>query len=162
METTTETESPEQYHEPDMLLGQQAQYDLQQAGKWAKFIAITGFIGCGFLALFALFAGTIFALISRFSPNPSPLAAMGPLIGIPYMIMAVVMFFINYYLYLFGTRVSKGVAFIDNDLLNKGISKLKSYLKLKGIIVIILLCFYALMFVVLIVAGIGASAIMPR
>ena len=76
--------------------------------------------------------------------------------------MAVVMFYINYYLYLFGTRVSKGVAFIDNDLLNKGISKLKSYLKLKGIILIVLLCFYALMFVVLIVAGIGASAIMPR
>jgi len=159
---TTETESTEQYHEPDMILGQQAQYDLQQAGKWARFIAIMGFIGCGFLALIALFAGTLFAFLARMSPNPGPFAAIGPLMGIPYMIMAVVAFFINYYLYQFGSRVHKGVAFIDNALINNGISKLKSYLKLKGVILIIVLVFYALAIIVAIVAGIGAAAMMHR
>lgn len=162
METTTETESQEQYHEPDMLLGQQAQYDLQQAGKWAKFIAIMGFIGCGLIALVALFAGTIFAFMGRMSPNPGPFAVMGPLLGIPYMMIAVVMFFFNYYLYQFGSYVHKGVAFIDNGLISKGISRLKSYLKLKGIILIIILCLYALFFIIAIIAGIGAATLLHR
>ena len=113
METTTETESPEEYHEPDMVLSTQAQYDLQQAGKWAQFIAIMGFIGCGLILLVAMFAGTFLSYMSRFSPRPSPLTMVGPLIGIIYFIIAIIAFFINYNLYLFGARVKTGIAFIS-------------------------------------------------
>lgn len=162
METTTETESPEEYHEPDMVLSTQAQYDLQQAGKWAKFIAIMGFIGCGFILLVAMFAGTFLSYMSRFSPQPTPLTMMGPVIGVLYFIIAVVVFFINYNLYLFGARVKKGVAFINNEMVTSGLSKLNTYLKIKGIILIIVLVFYALAIIVGIVAGIGAAAMLHR
>lgn len=162
METTTETKSTEHHHEPDMILSQEAQYDLQEAGKWAKFIAIMGFICSGLILMVAIFAGSIFGYLARFSPQPGPMAILAPIIGVIYFIIAIVTFYINYNLYLFATRAKNGITFINNEMVASGLGKLKFYFKIKGIILIIALALYALVIIVAIVASIGAAAMMHR
>lgn len=155
METTTETELQEQHHEPNMVLTQEAQYYLQQAGKWASFLAIMGFIGCGLILIAALFAGVIFSHI-----NPGMPGVASTFISVIYIIIALIMFFVNYHLYLFGTRIKKGIAFINNDLITLATSSLRSFFKIKGVILITILIFYVLM--IILVIAVGGSAIMQH
>lgn len=155
---TTETEHQEPPHEHDMVLSQEAQYYLQQAGKWASFIAIMGFIGCGLLVIVALFAGTVLSYMTRFSPNPGLAAAAGPVLGIVYFLLALVVFFINYNLYMFASKIKRGIAFISNDEVTLAMSKLRSFFKLKGIILIVVIGLYALS----IISVVAAAVIMHR
>ena len=162
---TTEDQLPEQapHQEHSMVLTQEAQYYLQQAGKWAKFLGIMGFIGCGFLLLAAVFAGSLIGLMTKFSPTPNPaLAIMGPTLGIVYFLMAVLFFFVNYNLFLFGSRVQQGVAYINNEMVTGALGKLKSFFKIKGIILIVVLSIYLLIIVCVIIAGVGAATMMQH
>jgi hypothetical protein len=163
---TTEPEVqpvPQPENEPTMVLSQEAQYYLQQAGKWANFIAIMGFIGCGFILLAALFAGTFLAAVSRFSPAPNPaLTMMGPLIGCIYFVVGLICFFINLKLYQFGSRVKRGVAFIDSSMITSGLGKLQSYFKIKGIILIVVISIYLLVIIGVVIAGVGAASMMHQ
>ena len=45
----------------DLHLDQQSFAYFEETAKWAKFIAIIGFVFCALMVVFALFAGTIFA-----------------------------------------------------------------------------------------------------
>lgn len=127
---------------------------LKETAKWAYFLSIIGFIGIGFLALIAVFAGTLF---SQFNSMPGMAAyggSLGTMIGVIYFLMAALYFFPVYYLFKFSSNAKK--AFRDNDsqALTESIGYLKSHYKFFGILMIILLALYALMFVFAILAGI--------
>ncbi|MES2279176.1 MAG: DUF5362 family protein [Bacteroidota bacterium] len=160
METTEPEVQPTPEHEPVMVLNQEAQYYLQQAGKWASFLGIMGFIGSGLILLVAIFAGTLLSTISKFSPSPSPLTMMGPAIGVIYFIIAGIMFYINLNLYQFGTRIKSGIAFGDNRILTSSFDKLRSFFKIKGIILIVVISFYLLALIAVVIAGVGAASMM--
>lgn len=146
METTTETDLQEQpHHEPDMVLSQEAQYYLQQAGKWASFLAIMGFIGCGLIVIVALFF--IFAMSSR--SGYSVVQVMSIFAGIIYLGIAFLVFYINYKLYLFANNIQKGIAFVNNDMVTNATNKLHSFFKIKSIIVIVVITFYVLVIIIM-------------
>lgn len=138
----------------ELQLDSTAKDFLKEAAKWAYFLSIIGFIGIGFLALIAVFAGTLF---SRFNSMPGMAAyggSFGTMIGVIYFLMAALYFFPVYYLFKFSSNAKK--AFRDNDsqALTESIGYLKSHYKFFGILMIILLALYALMFVFAILAGI--------
>jgi hypothetical protein len=160
---TTDTEvqlTPEQ--EPVMVLSQEAQYYLQQAGKWATFLGIVGFIFCGLFFIAAIFIGSIFAFLGRLSPTPqnAALQSVGPALSIVYILIDAVYFILVLYLYQFAVRIKRGIAFIDNVTVTSAFSKLKSFFKAWGILTIVLLSIYGLILVGVIIAGIGAASMM--
>lgn len=163
---TTEPEVTEQSlpEEPAMVLSQEAQYYLQQIGKWASFLGIVGFVFCGLFFIMALFIGSIFAMMSRVSPMYSQsgalMSTMGPGISIFYILIDAVYFMLVLYLYQFAVRIKRGIGFIDNAMVTSAFGKLKSFFKAWGIITIVILCFYALLLVIVLIAGIGAAAMM--
>lgn len=161
METTESELEPVPHQEPIMVLNQEAQYYLQQAGKWASFLGIVGFILCGLLFVAALCIGTIFTFFAKMSPQAGPsntaLTTMGPAFSVIYIIIDVIYFMLVLYLYQFGSRVKKGLAFIDNDSVTSGLSKLKSFFKAWGIITIVFVSIYGLIIIGFII---GAATMM--
>jgi hypothetical protein len=144
--------------EPVLPLTQQAQGYLQQAGKWAIFLGIVGFIFTALIALAALSIGTIITFVSKINPLMQFPAGVGVALTVLYLLIALLFFFYSLYLYQFGSRIKKGLYLNSAEETTLAFSKLKSFFKLWGIITIVIILFYVLMFVIAIAGGIlGAS-----
>ena len=162
METNETFEQP--IAEPGIILTLEAQSHLREAGKWATFLSILGFIYCGIILIFALFAGTIFSKAAEVSPNGMSvlLAGMGGFVTFFYILIDLIYFFFSLYLYQFGDKIKRGIMFTDTVHVTAGLGKLKSFFKLWGILTIVMLCLIALMVIIFIVVGIGAASMMHR
>jgi len=139
----------------ELQLDSTAKDFLKETAKWAYFLSIIGFIGIGFLLLFAIFAGTIFSTMGSSMPGMGAYgSSFGAAIGAVYFVMAALYFFPVYYLFKFSSNAKK--AFRDNDsvALTESFGYLKSHYKFFGILMIILLAIYALFFVFAILGGI--------
>ncbi|OJW14869.1 DUF5362 family protein [Mucilaginibacter sp. 44-25] len=148
--------------EPNMILTETAQFYLQKAGKWASFLGIMGFIGTGFIAIAALFMGTIFTTMATMNPMMGAAAGMGSLVTVFYLLLAVVSFFFALYLYQFGSRVKDAIAYSNTEQLTSALGKLKSFFKLWGIITIVYIVFVVLALAFSIATGLGAASMMNR
>ena len=127
---------------PKCQLLDESRTHLQIAAKWAKFLAILGFIGVGFLVLFAIIVGFAFSL-SRYIPIP------GILISFIYLAIAVVNFFPMLYLFNFSNSALNALHSGKDMELNQAIVNLKAYFRFNGILSIIGI---ALFFLALIIA----------
>ncbi|OOQ61033.1 DUF5362 family protein [Mucilaginibacter pedocola] len=153
------THFPDAADEPQLLISIDAKQYLQTAGKWATFLGIVGFIMTGLVAVMALFIGAIFAAMAQFNPMMAAIpAGVGTLLTVVYLLMALLSFFFALYLFQFGSRVKKAIAFNDTAEAALAFSKLKSFFKLWGIITIVVFAFYILAFAFGIVAGIAGAA----
>lgn len=166
METT---ETPEIFDqpgsEPTLTLNLEAQTYLREAGKWASFLGIVGFIICGFIVLAALFIGAILSMVSKFSPDPNAAMAMAGASGflsVIYLLIGLIYFFFSLYLYQFGSQIKKGIMFSDNGHITNALGKLKSFFKLWGIITIIVLCLYALIIIAAVIFGAAAASMVNK
>ncbi|TFF35903.1 DUF5362 family protein [Mucilaginibacter psychrotolerans] len=149
--------------QPQIVLTDEARYYLQKAGQWAYFLGIMGFIGTAFIAIMALFAGTLFTTMARANPLMEGMAAgLGTLMTVIYLLLAVFSFFFALYLYQFGDKIKNAVAYNNTAEATLAFSKLKSFFKLWGITTIVYLSFTALVLVGSIVVGIGAASMMSR
>ncbi len=123
---------------------------LRESAKWAKFIAIVGFILCGLMVLGALFAGTIIAA-SMSTAMGGATGIGGGLITFIYIVIAALWFIPC--LIPIQICIGYAVALRNNEqekLLN-ALKNLKSHFKFIGILLIIMLAFYALAIVFAIV-----------
>lgn len=126
---------------------------LKETAKWANFLAIIGFIGIGLLVLLALFAGAIFSNL----PGGNVASSIGGgLITFIYLLMALLYFFPVMYLYKFATKMKLGLARNNEDELTEAFLNLKSHYKFIGILTIIMLSLYALMFLFALIGGLAA------
>jgi len=156
METNENTEHTAP--ETGLALTFEGQTYLREAGKWAGFLAIVGFIVCALFLILALFIGTFLSALGQFSPAYAQIpAAIGVVYAIFLILLDVVYFFFALYLYQFSVRIKKGIVFTDQHHFTHALGKLKSFFKLAGILTIIILSLYALIFVVALIAGIASS-----
>jgi hypothetical protein len=129
-----------------LLINNEIKVHLIESSKWAKFLAIVGFVGLGFLILVALFMLFGFSKISKFgSPGFNP-----GLIGLIYLPIAVLYFFPIYYLLQFSQFMKKGLEAENISSTTLGFRYLKSFFRFMGIFVIVVLSIYALALVVMI------------
>ncbi|PBJ13804.1 hypothetical protein [Flavobacterium sp. ACN6] len=138
----------------ELQLDSAAKDFLKETAKWAYFLSIIGFIGIGFLLLIAVFAGTIFSAMGSSMQGMGGMgASFGAAMGAAYFLMAALYFFPVYYLFKFSSNAKK--AFKDNDstALTDSLGYLKSHYKFFGILMVILLGIYALIFVFAILGG---------
>lgn len=134
----------------DLQIDQQVSMYLRETSKWAKFLSILGFIGCGLLVLVAIFAGTFMAqTMSALGGEASTIG--GAAMTITYILMALVYFFPCLYLFRFATQMQVALRNNDQQNLMLAFSNLKSCYKFLGILAIIGLAFYviAIIFLVL-------------
>jgi hypothetical protein len=131
---------------------------LSETARWAKFLAIVGFITCGIIVIMSFFIGSILAS-SAFSAygngGSGGLSAIGgAFITAVYLIIAVIYFFPCLFLYHFSVRLKTALKTNDQTKLNQSLKSQKTLFKYVGVMTIIVLSFYALALLIL-----GLSAI---
>jgi hypothetical protein len=137
----------------DLQVDQQSSVFLGESARWARFLAILGFIMCGLIALFGLLAGTILTGTMS-SMNMGGASMLGGSLGaLVYIGAAIICFFPFLYLYRFATKIRVALGNNDQVTLSESFKNLKSYFKFYGILSIIALGFYAIALIALILGA---------
>lgn len=130
---------------------------LTETAKWAKFLAILGFIGCGFMAIAAFFLPVLMSLMpgNEMMPMGGALMARGmsAMLTVIYLCFAILLLMPCLYLYRFSTKMKSALIQSDTEVLDSSFSNLKSFFKFYGIMMIIVLSFYVLIFILAIVGA---------
>jgi hypothetical protein len=124
---------------------------LKESRGWAMFIAILGFIGIGLLfvlALVMIFAGSLMS---------SQLGFPGGLLGLVYVVMAVMMLFPTLYLFRYAQRIGTACSQNDQAALDDAMLNLKKNLKIRGIYYIIMIAFYFVAIFVAVAFGVTSA-----
>jgi len=113
---------------------------LLETARWARFLAILGFIGLGLMVIVIIvmvLAGASFNRVANGS---------GLIITVFYILLAVLYYFPISYLYQFSDGIKKGVNSNDQELFTSGLKNLKSLYKFQGILTIVVISIYLLIF----------------
>lgn len=150
---TAEPQSP-------LALNAWARESLGVASKWARFLAIVGFIGCGFMLLMGLFAGSLFSTAISDMPETRSSAFFrsvgGVGLGIMYAVIAVLYFLPCLYLFRFAEKSKTALLSSSEDILAESMNNLKKMFKFLGWMMIVVLSLYGVLIVcVVILAMIG-------
>jgi hypothetical protein len=122
----------------ELQVDHEASNYLRDAARWAKFLAIVGFIGCGLVVLFGLFAGTIFARLYNVpGMEGAAVSGLGAGYAIFYILMALLYFFPCLYTYNFGRKMQVALRSNDQTQLIQSFKNLKSCYRFLGILTII-------------------------
>lgn len=129
-------------------IDQSSRSHLWEAAKWAKFLAIVGFVMCGLIVVIAIFAGSFLATMATYNEGYRSSAAgltggMGAFIAIFYIGIAILFFFPYLFLFRFATRMKAALNTNDQPTLNTSFQNLKIMFRYVGILTIVMLSFYA-------------------
>lgn len=149
----------------------EAQSFLRETAKWAKFIAIIGFILVGLYVIMALVMFAMGGTMAAASQDlegiegmegmgaGGMMGAIGAAGGIIYLLVALLYFFPMLYLYRFASKAQFALNNNNTEQLTSSMENLKSHYKFMGILMLIAVIFVALGFLIMII-GVGAAAAM--
>lgn len=122
--------------------------------RWTKFLAIVGFVMMGIMVLLGFFMGSIMAT----AMGGSAMGAMGGIgFTLLYLLIAALYFYPTYALYKYSVLIKPAIANADTEMFNRAIGYKKAMFKYMGILMIIVIALYALIFMFAIMGGlIGA------
>jgi len=134
-------------------IDQSSRAHLYEAAKWAKFLAIVGFVMCGLIVVAAIFAGSILAMFSNsynegYGSSAVLTGGMGAFVAIFYICMAILFFLPYLFLFRFATRMKTALNTNDQLTLNTSFQNLKIMFRYVGILTIVILSFYALIILI--------------
>lgn len=119
---------------------------LRAAGRWAKFLAVVGFIFLT-LGLLAVIGGGVFMADMLATPPFFPFQlSMGYLL-VGYAVMLIIYFIPVFYLFSFASRVSRALKDQSRDYLTRAMHSLKVHYQVIGILAIIGILFYVIIMV---------------
>lgn len=137
-----------------LALSTVAAQNLREAGKWGRFIAIVYFIFMGIGLLATLFAGSASIMV---------LANLGGVFSLVYLFLMILFIglgiYLTYKLYSFSTNAIKAADLNDANALSLSMDALRFVFKFTGILMIILLGFYALGIIAFIFADLAGSSL---
>ena len=137
----------------DLQVSPQAQSYLTESARWGKFLAIMGFILCGLLAVVAFFLPAFLTRLPPYNSMPGAYTSgMQAGMTILYLLFALLLFFPCMYLYKFSVKMQSAVKSVSQENFDESLINLKSMFKFYGILTIILFSFYALVFVIAMIA----------
>lgn len=151
IEQTTTFE--EQSNPPQLIVTENMRSYLYDMAGWTKFLGIVGFIFSGLMVLVALSMGAMFGAISQM-PGMEMYRALGSgVLTFILILYALLFLYPSLMLFSYSIKAKQGVLYADQLSLETGISKLKSFFKFYGIMMIIVIAFYILIFLLAIVGG---------
>ena len=142
------------------FIDSQSGYYLRESGRWAILLSVVGFAITIFLFICAVlmyvFVHSVY--FSRYQSYANGKINVGWYAVI--LIVTSIFYFIpSLFLYQFGVRIKKGIDVAGQDLITGGLRSLKSFFRYWGIITIIIITFYVIVFVVAILGGIGLASL---
>ncbi|MGI8892633.1 MAG: DUF5362 family protein [Bacteroidia bacterium] len=141
----------------EIVLSPQAGVLLDETRKWAKFLAILGFIFCG---LMILLGGVSSMFFDSFSPESA--GVIPPiLLFIFYAIMALIYFFPCLYLYRFAQRAKEAMISKNSEILTGSFDSLRDCFRYLGVVSIVVLALYAIGFIIVFVSIMFFSDMIP-
>ncbi|SRR6185312_817309 len=133
----------------DLQVSPVSQTFLHEAARWAKFLSVIGFIICGLMAIAAFFAPSLYTRLSAFQEmSPAVAGATSTVITVVYLAIAVLLFFPCLYLNKFSVKMKTALNSVNQVEFEESFKNLKSLFKFYGICSIVLLSFYALVFLI--------------
>ncbi len=128
--------------------------NLKTAAKWGQFIAIVNYIGIGFLIVISIMLIAMNSSLQEYQDfNNYPMA----LIGIIYLVLAIIYFFPVYFLSRFCSKLKQAFINRDENILSKAFEYLKNLNLYMGIIYILSLLFM-IFFIIIMVFFVGTIA----
>lgn len=139
-------------------IDQSSRAHLSEAAKWAKFLAIVGFVMCGIIVVIAIFAGSFLAMMTNtyndgYSSSTKLTGGVGAVITIFYIGIAILLFLPYLFLFRFATRMKTALNTNDQLTLNTSFQNLKIMFRYVGILTIVMLSFYALALLMIIITA---------
>jgi len=135
---------------------------LAEAAKWARFLAIVGFIFLGFLIIMGIFVSLSLSRIDTYGDSTVRASGLGAIMGagtaIVYIIIGLIYFFPLFYLLRFANAARTALASNDQELMVQSFQNLKRFLRYLGILTIIALAFMVLSLAL----GVGSLAFTSR
>lgn len=144
-----------QQFDDSLKINDQIRAYLFETTKWAKFLAIVGYVGMGLMVLVAVFFMAGFSQFNEVTEGVYPMNF--GFFGFIYIIIAGVYYFPISYLYKFSINIKKALESDDEQLLTTGFENLKSLNKFMGIVTIFVLSLYALILVIAVPLSIAFS-----
>jgi hypothetical protein len=133
----------------DLQVSVPAQNFLSECAKWGKFLAIIGFILCGIMVVLAFFIPTLIMNIPPYNAMaPSLSSGLAAGMTVMYILFACLFFFPCLYLYKFSVKMKSSLAETSQENFDESLQNLKSMFKFYGIVTIVMLSIYALIFLV--------------
>jgi hypothetical protein len=139
----------------DLVIDDIASAHLRETAKWAKFLAILGFIASALLVLVGIFYGSIMNKFSSFDDGGTRLIGAG-VVSILYVFIASIYIMLSLYLYRFATKMLATLQQPDQVMFNDALNNLRLVYRITGIIIVIYLCFL----VPAMIVGVGAMFFM--
>lgn len=127
----------------------------RRTAKWARFLAIVGFVMIALMVLFGIFAGSLFGMMGAMGGEMSGMAmngamgAFGAMYTVMFLLIAALYFFPTLYLYRFATRTLKALnGPFDGPVFSGGVDALRKLFTFMGVLTLIMLSLYLLMFLI--------------
>ncbi len=127
-----------------LTIDPETQAYLKETAKWAKFLAIVGFIMAGFMVIMGLFMGTMMSTLGSGMGGDVPGFPMWIMSAI-YILFAILYIMPMLYMYRFATKMQTALLHENQTVLTSSFENLKSLFKFAGIMTIIMLALYAVM-----------------
>src|SRR5678815_1969574 len=126
---------------------------LREAAKWARFLAIVGFVFIALVAIFLIGGGSYFAnmfgRVNQYNDlNSGFTTGMTIAVIIYYFCVALLVFFAYLFLYRFAVNMKMALQGNNQELLNRSFQNLKVLYRYWGILTVIGLIFFVLFFVI--------------
>ncbi len=141
-------ETPMEQQEELLSLDLMAREQLGEAARWARFLAIMGFIACGIMVVAGVMIAIVYSFVNRiqtrytYTGRAINTVNRSGMIGVTYIIMAVLMFFSCLYLFRFANKMRSGLHEQSRDEIHESFLNLKKLFKYNGILTIVLVAFY--------------------
>jgi len=130
----------------DLQLDEPVSSYLGETAKWAKFLGIVGFVVCGFIAIIGIFAGSTTSTALIIVGGNTGMS--GVIVTLIYLAVVAIYFFPCLYLFHFDNKMQRALRQNDQFLLTYSFKNLKSCYKYLGILMIIVLSLYAIIFII--------------
>lgn len=151
IEQTTTFE--EQNNPPQLIVTENMRSYLYDMAGWTKFLGIVGFIFSGLMVLVALSMGAMFGTLSQMRGMEMYSALGSGVLTFVLLFYALLFLYPSLMLFSYSVKAKQGVLYGDQLSLETSISKLKSFFKFYGIMMIIAIAFYILIFLFAVVGS---------
>jgi len=156
MEQYSQTTVEKEMNLFELQIDQEAMSYLGTTARWGKFLSIVGFVNCGIMVIVALLFGKSFAMLAPFAGGNllgDTISRLGAFVTAIFIVAAVIWFFPNLFLLRFSVKMQSALRDTDQIQLNASFGSLKSCFKYIGILTIVILSFYTILFIVGIVVS---------
>lgn len=136
-----------------LVLTSKSKNFLKEIANWSFFFSILGFLSILFFIVVAILVGTVYAPMLDMITQQQGVTGSGLYVMILYLVIALLYFMPVLYLFKFSRKMKEALATKSDETLAEAFGNLKSHFKFIGVMTIIVISLYILLFVFSIMAG---------